>query len=162
MHDPSPILLIAGVLLAAAGFAGLLLPLLPGAPLLFTGLLLCAWAEDFRYVGMWTLLALAGMASLTYLVEFLATALGARRYGGSGRAMAGAALGGLIGMFLGIPGVLAGPFIGAVLGELSLRRTMGQASRAGVGTLVGMAVAAGGKVAIGIAMTGLFLVIRLL
>ncbi len=162
MHDTSPILLIAGALSVVAGLAGLLLPLLPGAPLLFTGLLLCAWAEDFRYVGLWTLLVLAGMAALTYLVEFLATALGARRYGGSGRAMAGAALGGVIGMFLGIPGILIGPFIGAVAGELSLRRTMGQAGRAGFGTVVGLAVAAGGKMAIGIAMTGLFLAVRLL
>lgn len=162
MHEPSPILLIAGVLSAAAGLAGLLLPLLPGAPLLFLGLLLCAWAEDFRYVGLWTLMVLAGMASLTYLVEFLATALGARRYGGSGRAMTGAALGGVVGMFLGIPGVLAGPFIGAMLGELSLRQSLGEAGRAGFGTVVGMAVAAGGKLAIGIAMAGLFMAVRLL
>jgi uncharacterized protein len=162
MTDQALLLWILGALLAVVGLAGLLLPILPGAPLLFLGLLLGAWADDFRYVGLWTLLALAGMAALTYLVEFLFSALGARRYGGSRRAMAGAALGGLVGLFFGIPGIVLGPFLGAVLGELSLQRTLEQAGRAGLGTVVGMALGVAGKLAIGIAMVGLFVVVRLL
>ena len=103
----------------------------------------------------------AGLAALTYLVEFAASALGVKRYGGSRRAMAGAALGGLVGIFLGIPGILLGPFAGAVLGELSLQRSLDQAGRAGFGTVVGMAIGVAGKLAIGIAMLGLFLLVRL-
>jgi uncharacterized protein YqgC (DUF456 family) len=64
---------------------------------------------------MWTLLLLAGMAALTYVVEFVASILGVKKYGGSRRAMVGAALGGIVGMFLGIPGILLGPFVGAVI-----------------------------------------------
>ena len=160
MVDQSLILWILCAILTLAGLAGLLLPMLPGAPLLFLGLLLGAWAEDFRYVGLWTLLVLAGMAALTYVVEFVASALGVNRFGGSRRAMAGAVVGGIVGLFLGVPGILLGPFIGAVIGELSLQRSLDQASRAGFGTVVGLAIGMAGKLAIGIAMVGLFLLIR--
>lgn len=160
--DQSVILWIIGAICTAAGLAGLLLPIVPGAPLLFLGLLLGAWAEEFRYIGVGTLLVLAGMAALTYVVEFAASMLGVKKYGGSRRAMAGAVLGGIAGLFLGIPGILLGPFVGAVIGELSLQRTLDQAGRAGFGTVVGLAVGLAGKLAIGIAMIGLFLLTRLL
>ena len=161
MPEQSLILWILAALLTVTGLSGLLLPIVPGAPLLFLGLLFGAWAEDFRYIGVGTLLILAGMAALTYVVEFAASMLGVKKYGGSRRAMVGAALGGIIGLFLGIPGILFGPFAGAVIGELSLQRSLDQASRAGFGTVVGLAIGVAGKLAIGIAMVGLFLLIRL-
>ena len=162
MTDQSILLWIIGAILTFTGLAGLLLPLVPGAPLLFLGLLLGAWAEGFRYISVWTLLLLAGMAALTYVVEFAASILGVKKYGGSRRAMVGAALGVVVGMFLGIPGILLGPFVGAVIGELSLQRGLDEASRAGFGTVIGLAIGVAGKLAIGIAMIGIFLLIRLL
>ncbi len=147
MHDQSLILWIIGALLTVTGLSGLLLPIVPGAPLLFLGLLFGAWAEDFSYIGVWTLLLLAIMAALTYVVEFAASILGVKKYGGSKRAMIGAALGGVAGLFLGIPGILAGPFVGAVIGELSLQRSLDEASRAGFGTVVGLALGVAGKLA---------------
>ena len=162
MTEQSLILWIIGAILTLSGLSGLLLPIVPGAPLLFLGLLFGAWAEDFQYVGIRTLLVLAGMAALTYVVEFTASILGVKKYGGSRRAMVGAVLGGIAGLFLGIPGILIGPFVGAVIGELSLQRSLDQASRAGFGTVVGLAIGVAGKLAIGIAMIGLFLLIRLL
>lgn len=160
MPEQSLLLWILAALLALTGLAGLLLPVVPGAPLLFLGLLCGAWAEDFHYIGVWTLLILAGMAALTYVVEFAASVLGVKRYGGSRRAMLGAALGGIVGLFLGIPGILLGPFVGAVIAELSLQRSLDQASRAGFGTVVGLALGVAGKFAIGIGMIGLFLLMR--
>ena len=161
MTDQAMILWIISVILTVTGLAGLLLPVVPGAPVLFLGLLFAAWAEDFRYIGVGTLLLLAGMAGLTYVVEVIASVLGVKKYGGSPRAMAGAVLGGIVGLFFGIPGILLGPFLGAVAGELSVQRSLDQASRAGFGTMVGLAIGVAGKLAIGIAMVGLFLVIRL-
>lgn len=158
--DYSIILWVLAVMVTITGLAGLLLPMLPGAPLLFIGLVLGAWADDFRYVGGWTILALAVMAGLTYVVEFAASVLGAGKFGGSKRAMAGAAIGGVIGLFLGLPGILLGPFVGAVIGELTLLRSMDRATRAGFGTVVGLAIGVAGKMAIGIAMIGLFLFVR--
>ncbi|HEX2768990.1 MAG TPA: DUF456 domain-containing protein [Geobacteraceae bacterium] len=160
MSDQSLVLWIVVGILTVTGLAGMMLPFLPGAPVLFLGLLCAAWAEDFHYIGLWTLLLLGCMAALTYLVEFVASILGAKSFGGSSRAMIGAALGGVVGLFFGIPGILLGPFAGAILGELSLQRSLNQASRAGFGTVVGMAVGMAGKLAIGIAMVGLFLLVR--
>ncbi len=160
MPEQSTFLLIVGAVLALTGVAGMFLPIVPGAPVLYLGLFLCAWAEDFHYIGLWTLLILALMTAMTYVVEFAASALGVKKYGGSNRAMIGAALGGIFGMFLGILGILFGPFVGAVLGELSLQRGLNEASRAGFGTVVGMAIGLAGKFAIGIAMIGLFLLMR--
>ena len=161
MSDQSIMLWIIGGILTVTGFAGMLLPFLPGAPLLFLGLLCGAWAEDFQYVGIWTLVLLGCMAALTYLAEFVGSVLGSKKFGGSRRAMVGAAVGGIVGLFFGIPGILIGPFAGAVLGELSLQRSLDHASRAGFGTVVGLAVGVAGKFAIGIAMVGLFLLVRL-
>lgn len=162
MADQSVILWIIAAICSVTGLAGLLLPIVPGAPILFLGLLFGAWAEDFRYVGIWTLLMLGGMAGLTYVVEFAASIMGVSKFGGSRRAMVGAVLGGGVGISLGIPGILFGPFVGAVIGELSLHRSLDQAGRAGFGTVVGLALGVAGKLAIGIAMIGLFLLKRLL
>ncbi len=162
MPDQPLLLWLLSVLLTVTGLSGLLLPIVPGAPVLFLGLLFGAWAEDFRYIGIWTLLILAVMASLTYVVEFAASILGVKKFGGSRRAMVGAVLGGVAGLFLGIPGILIGPFAGAVIGELSLQKSLDQAGRAGFGTVVGLAIGVAGKLAIGIAMVGLFLLVRLL
>lgn len=63
-------------------------------------------------------------------------------------------------MFLGMPGIILGPFVGAVIGEFSLQLRLNEASRVGFGTVVGMAIGVAGKLAIGIAMIGLFLVKR--
>lgn len=160
MHDQSLILWIVAAILTFTGLSGLLMPVVPGAPILFLGLLCGAWAEGFQYIGVWSLLVLAAMAALTYVVEFAASAVGAKKFGGSRRAMIGAALGGVVGLFLGIPGILLGPFAGAVAGELSLQRSLDEASRAGFGTVVGLAVGLAGKFAIGVAMVGLFLLMR--
>lgn len=161
MSEQSIVLLIVGGILTFAGLAGMFLPLLPGAPLIFLGLLCAAWAENFQYVGLWTLIVLGLLAALSYLMEFAGSVLGTKKFGGSRRAMAGAALGGFVGLFFGIPGILIGPFLGAVLGEMSLQRSLDQASRAGIGSVIGLAIGAAGKLAIGIAMIGLFLLVRL-
>lgn len=155
------ILWIAAVLLVAAGIAGLVLPGLPGAPLLFLGLVAAAWAEGFAYVGWVTLTVLGILALLTYLVDFAAGAFGARRFGASNRAVIGAALGTLLGLLFGIVGVLVGPFVGAMAGELTLHRDLGRAGRAGFGTTLGLACGAAAKIALAFMMLGIFLAVRL-
>jgi len=156
------LLWILAVSLVIAGLAGMLLPALPGAPLLFAGLLVAAWAEDFAYVGMKTLIVLGILAALSYALDIAATALGARRFGASSRAVTGAALGTVAGLFFGLPGLVLGPFLGAVAGELTARRDLQAAAGAGVGAFLGLLLATAGKLALGFAMLGLFLLIRFL
>ena len=106
------------------------------------------------------LVALGVMAALTYAVDFLAGAFGARRFGASRRAVIGAVLGAVVGLFFGIPGVLLGPFVGAVLGELSTRSDLKSAGRAGFGATLGLALGVAAKLSLAFAMVGIFLVVR--
>ena len=149
------------ILLMVVGFLGLVLPGLPGAPVLFAGMALGAWIDDFQYVGVWTVVVLGVMAAATYAVDFAAGALGASRFGASRRGMIGAALGALVGLFFGLVGVLVGPFVGAVLGELSARRALHEASRAGLGASIGLALGAAATLARAFSMVGIFVVARI-
>jgi len=156
------VLWLAASVLIVIGVVGLVLPALPGAPLIFIGALLAAWAEDFTYIGLWTLVLLGALSVLAIAVDFIANAFGVKRFGASGRAVTGATLGALVGLFFGPIGVLVGPFIGAALGELSVRRNMAAAGRAGVGAALGFALGAAVKLAIAFAMVGVIVVMRLL
>lgn len=153
---------ILAAVLVVAGLAGLVLPALPGPLLLFAGLLAAAWAEQFAHVGTATLIALGVMAAVASLADFVAGAFGARRYGASPRSVAGAALGAVVGLFFGLPGLLVGPFAGALLGELSARRDLLAAGRAGWGATLGLILGTAAKLALGFAMVGLFLLVRFL
>ena len=147
-------------ILIIVGIAGLALPALPGAPVLFCGLLVAAWAENFTYVGTGTIVTLAILALLTYPVDLLAGAFGAKKFGASKRAMAGAAIGALIGIFFGIAGILLGPFFGALVGELTQQRELQAAGKSGIGAMLGFLLGAVAKFAIAFTMIGLFLVMR--
>ncbi|MFO8112906.1 MAG: DUF456 domain-containing protein [Desulfosalsimonadaceae bacterium] len=154
------VLWILAAVLVGGGVAGLVLPVLPGPPMIFVGLVLAAWAEDFAHVGRYTIAVLALLAIIAVSVDFLAGVFGAKHFGASRRAMAGAAVGAFIGLFFGIPGIVFGPFIGAVIGELSVRKDLFYAGIAGLGAWLGLAVGIAAKVAIGFVMIGLFLIIR--
>jgi uncharacterized protein YqgC (DUF456 family) len=153
---------ILSFILVIAGMMGLAFPALPGAPLLFAGLFVAAWIEDFVHVGSKTLIVLGIMTILTYGVDFLASAFGAKRYGASRRAIIGATLGAIVGIFFGIVGILLGPFIGAVLGELSNRPNLRVAGMAGIGATVGLALGIAAKLALAFAMLGIFVIVRFL
>ena len=140
----------------------MVLPVFPGPVILFLGFLLAAWAEEFAYIGTGTLLVLGVMTILIHVVDFVAGALGAKRFGASPRAMAGASVGAIVGIFFGIPGILLGPLAGAVLGELSVQRNLIAAGKAGVGTTIGLALGVAVKLAVAISMIGLFAFVRFL
>ncbi|MEE2679645.1 MAG: DUF456 domain-containing protein [Myxococcota bacterium] len=146
------------VLLVVVGVGGTALPVLPGALLVFGGLLLGAWIDDFQKVGAWSLTIIGVLAALTYVVDFAASALGAKRVGASRRAVLGAVIGGIVGLFFGILGVLVGPFAGAVIGEYTVQRNLSQAGRVGVGTWIGMALGLAAKLTLVFAMITTFLI----
>ena len=140
------------------GFVGIFLPLLPGMPLLFGGLWLAAWLDDYARVGGSTILVLGVMAFIAWLAEYVAAAVGVKRVGASGMAVAGAAFGALFGLAGGIPGLIVGPIAGAMVGEWIARRDGAQATRAGLAAGVGFLVAVGAKLVIALAMVGVFAV----
>jgi uncharacterized protein YqgC (DUF456 family) len=156
----SILLWILAAVLVIVGLAGLFLPVLPGAALIFAGLAVAAWADDFVYVGWGMLTVLGVLALLTYPADFLASAFGAKRYGASPRAVTGAVIGAVVGIFFGLPGVLLGPFAGAVIGEFSAQRHLGKAGRAGFGATVGIVLGTAAKLAIAFTMLGIFAIAR--
>jgi len=153
--EPTVLLILASILVLL-GLAGTVLPVLPGVLLVFGGLFLAAWAENFQHVGAAGLAIIGVLALLSFAADFVASLLGAKRVGASPLALAGAAIGGVVGIFLGIPGVLLGPFIGAVAGEYIARGQLAQAGKVGLGTWLGLLVAAVAKVVLAFLMIGTF------
>jgi uncharacterized protein YqgC (DUF456 family) len=148
-------MLLAAVLVGT-GIVGSVLPALPGVPLVFAGLALAAWVEDFARVSGVTVAVLGLLTVLSLIVDFAASALGARRVGATKLAVAGALIGTFAGVFLGLPGLLLGPFIGAVAGELMSHGRMEQAARAGAATWVGLIFGTLAKLALVFTMLGVF------
>ena len=147
---------ILSAVLILVGMAGAVVPLLPGVPLVFGGMLLAAWADHFQHIGAFTLTLLGVLAALALLVDFVAGLLGAKRVGASTRALWGASLGAIVGIFFGLPGLLLGPFAGAVAGELSAGREPHQAARVGIGTWLGLLFGTLAKLALCFTMLGVF------
>lgn len=160
--DSVLLLWIIALILVLIGLAGLVLPALPGIPLVYAGLFLAAWAEDFAYVGWVTLLVLGLFALLSYGIDLAATAMGAKKFGASPRAVWGAAIGTLIGIFFGLPGIMVGPFLGALVAELISRNDMQAAAKAGIGATLGLLFGAVLKIALAFTMLGVFIVDRLI
>jgi hypothetical protein len=133
-----------------------ILPALPGVPLVFGGMLLAAWAGDFQHVGWLPLVLLGLMTLLSLLVDLAATALGAKRVGASRLAIIGAVIGTFVGLLYGIIGIFVGPFIGALVGELVHSRHVGRATRVGLGTWIGIVLGTVFKLGLAFAMLGLF------
>lgn len=146
------------ILLIIVGLLGTVLPAIPGVPIVFAGLVLIAWLDGFIRVGWGTLTALGVLAVLSVIIDFLATAEGARRFGAGRHAILGATLGLLVGLFFGLPGLLLGPFIGAVLGHLASQANIDSSMRAGVGATLGVVVGTFAKVVIASVMLVWFLV----
>ena len=159
--DATILWLIAAACLVLVGLAGIVLPALPGVVLIFAGLALAAWAEGFQYVGAGTLAVLGALTLLAWSLDWIAGAIGAKRFGASRQAILGATLGAFVGIFFALPGMLLGPFVGAVIGELVARRDLGQAGRAGVGAWLGLVLGVAGKLALSLSMIALFVVARI-
>jgi len=151
------VLWIFAALLVVTGIVGIVLPALPGTVLIFAGLLMAAWADQFQRVGPLMLTVIGIIGAVSYGVDFLAAALGARHLGASRRAMAGAALGTVFGLFLGLPGIIAGPFVGAIIGELTLHRDWRRVGKAGAAAWLGFLIGTVVKVGIAFLMVGLFI-----
>ncbi|QDW65874.1 DUF456 domain-containing protein [Luteimonas granuli] len=154
--DLQIILYAVAAILVLVGLAGTILPALPGLPLVFAGMVLGAWAGDFEYIGIPVLVVLGVLTLFSLMIDFWATALGARRVGASGKAVAGAVIGTFAGLFFGIVGLFAGPFLGALAGELLHGRDVGRATRVGFGTWLGIVFGTVLKLALAFTMVGLF------
>lgn len=156
-----PLLYILAAILILVGLLGVVLPAIPGVPLMFVGMLLAAWVGGFEQIGIPTLVALGLLTLLSIGVDVWAAALGAKRVGASRLALIGAVVGTFAGFFFGPMGLFVGPFAGAVIGQLLHGRKLdgagvGHATRVGFGTWLGIVFGIALKLMLALAMLGLF------
>ena len=158
----STVLWILAILMFGVGVAGTVLPALPGAVLVFGGIALAAWIDGFTRISGWTLVAVGVLAVLSFLADYVAAALGAKKAGASKLAILGAALGTLAGVFTGLVGLLFMPLVGAAAGEFIAQRDVMRAGRVGIATWIGLLIGTAVKVALVFAMVGIFVAALLL
>jgi uncharacterized protein YqgC (DUF456 family) len=144
-------------LLFGAGLVGSIVPFVPGPPLIFAGALIYAFATNWTPVGPGRLILLAVLAALAYVLGHVAGALGAKRFGGSGWAVAGALVGAVIGVFFGPLGLLLGPVLGAVAGEFLHAGDIESSARSGIGALAGLAAGIIANLGLAVVMITMFL-----
>jgi uncharacterized protein len=149
------ILVIIGAIIMILGIIGCLVPVLPGPPLSFAGLLLLHFTR-FGHFTTITIVIFALMAVVVTILDYLVPMWGTRKFGGSKYGTRGAAIGLIIGFFLGPVGIILGPFIGAFTGEMIFKDDFKYALRAGFGSLIGFLTGVGLKLAASFIMTFYF------
>lgn len=150
--------LVITVLVMAVGLLGSVLPGLPSTPIVLVAAIGHRLYFGENSANNWILALLVGLTLLSLVLDYLASMFGAKKMGATWRGVLGAVLGAIVGLFFGIPGILLGPFVGAVLLELMGGQELQMATRAGIGAFIGVFLGAVGKLVCCIAMIALFLV----
>jgi uncharacterized protein YqgC (DUF456 family) len=149
------ILVVLGSIIMILGIIGCLVPVLPGPPLSFIGLLLLHFTRFGQFTA-WTLIIFAAMAVLVTILDYLVPVWGTRKFGGSKYGTRGAAIGLVVGFFLGPLGIILGPLLGAFVGEMIFKDNFNYALKAGFGSLIGFLTGIGLKLAASFIMTFYF------
>lgn len=146
------------LLVMAVGLLGTLLPVLPGTPLIFLAALGYGFYEKFHRVTPLILGILFVLMVMSLLIDYFAGVIGAKKYGASKYGTWGSFIGGIVGVIVfNIPGLLLGPFAGAVIGEMIYGKKVDESFRVGLGTVMGMAGGAFFKIIIGVSMVIIYL-----
>ncbi len=146
------------LLIMAVGCLGSILPAVPSTPLVLGAAVvhkLYFQADSAGWIVLTLLVLITGVA---LLMDYLATVLGAKQFGATKKGMTGAIVGGIVGLFFNLPGILLGPFIGAVMFEMIGGRRWKPACRAGIGATLGLLAGAVGKLVCCLSMMTLFII----
>ncbi len=143
--------------LIVIGLAGTVLPLVPGTLLVWGGILVGAWIDDYTRVGIGTVVIITAIAVLAWALDFVAGLMGAKRAKASKLALVGAALGTVVGIFMGLVGVLFMPLVCAAIGEYWSQRNQQRAAKVAFATWLGLMVGMVAKVVLSFVMVGIFL-----
>jgi uncharacterized protein YqgC (DUF456 family) len=152
------LLFIGTLLIMLFGLAGVILPVIPGVPIIWLGAFLYGLFTGFEKIN-WNILGIfAIMTGFTIVLDYVANLYGAKRMGATRWGMLGALFGMLVGLFTaGLIGLLIGSFVGAVLGEILAGKAGYQALKAGIGTFLGFLGGTLIKLTVGCIMIGIFL-----
>jgi uncharacterized protein YqgC (DUF456 family) len=150
--------LVLALLIMALGVVGSVLPGLPGTPLVLAAAIAHRLYFGPQGAATWVLVVMGVITVVSMVLDYLAGMYGAKWMGATWKGMLGAALGALVGIFFNLPGIILGPFLGAMLFELAGGYEWKMAFRAGVGATVGLAAGVAGKLAASLLMILLFAV----
>jgi hypothetical protein len=153
------LLLVLGVFVIAAGIVSLAFPLVPGVAVIFFGIVLVAWADDFTRIGPVMMGALLVLTLVAMVADNVAGMFGAKRAGASGWGVFGAGVGAVVGLPFGLIGVILGPAVGALAFEYMKNPDLARAGRAGLGGLFGYVLAVVAKAVFGLTLVGLAIVV---
>jgi uncharacterized protein len=148
--------LFLALVIMSVGVAGSVLPMIPSTPLVIIAAIGHRLYFGEESASNLVLGLMIGLMLLSMLLDYLGSMIGARKMGATWRGVVGAVVGGLVGLFFSLPGIILGPFLGAGLFEMMGGRPLPEATRAGVGAVLGMLFGAVGKIACCIAMMLLF------
>jgi hypothetical protein len=141
------LLLILGIVLIIGGIIGCILPILPGPPISYGGLLLVHFAEKWQFTAQ-TLLILGLITVLVTILDYFVPIWGTKRFGGSKAGINGSTVGLILGLLFFPPlGMIIGPFVGAVIGEMIAKNDTATALRSGFGSFIGFLMGTGMKLA---------------
>lgn len=133
------LIIIVVILLLLAGMAGTVVPFIPGIPLMFIGIAAYGWYDNFQTIDAQYLIVLACLTLLSVFMDYLSTMLGAKYFGSTKQGTWGALIGTVIGLFLFPPiGIIAGPFVGAIIGESMAGKDSRAALKVALGTVAGL------------------------
>lgn len=128
--------LIIAIICLLLGLVGCVLPVLPGLPIAYAGVVLAFFSE--RIAMPWQALLVWGLITgLLMVLDFAIPVWGTQKFGGSRWGMIGCSIGMIVGLFFGFPGIIAGPIAGAILFEMIGGMESGQALKAGMGSFIG-------------------------
>ncbi len=150
-------LLILGFVLTLVGIAGAVLPVIPGVPISWLGLVCLYLAPSLPFD--WPFIIITGVVAITlYILDYVIPAIGTKKFGGSKAGAWGTTIGLIVGILAPIPfGILIGPFVGALLGELLFNKTEGKtAIKAAFGSFIGFLASTFIKVFATLIYLGLF------
>ena len=147
----------SAIILIAAGFAGTIVPAIPGLPMIAVAGWLIAWNGDYVEVSGWVVALLVVLAVIGVVVDTVAQTAGAQRAGASKAGLIGSVVGTVAGMFMGLFGLLFMPLVGAAIGEFWAKRNLIHAGRVGVATWIGMVAGTAVKIALAFTMTGILI-----
>jgi len=150
------ILLALAIVFLIIGIIGCLVPVLPGPPLSFAGILILHFTS-FAVFRPELLLILGIISIVVAVFDYLVPIWGTKKFGGTKYGIRGATIGLLVGLFLGPPGIIIGPFLGAVTGEMIYKDDFRYAIKAGFGSLIGFMAGIGIKLAASLIITFYFI-----
>jgi uncharacterized protein YqgC (DUF456 family) len=148
-----------GFIFMLVGLIGSFLPILPGPPLSWLGLLLLYLTNAVEN-NWWFLAITLIIALIVFALDYIIPAIGTKKFGGSKSGMIGTTIGLLVAILfpvLGPFGIIIWPFIGALVGELSNKADSKTAMRAAFGSLLGFLTGTFIKFLVAIIYLGFFI-----